>query len=110
MLLEPQYRRIVASPSPHRAMPSVAISPMPPDCSARLRSLLYDYQTIENGSFAVASAEGAVWLVPISTTGGCPTHFRPRAALRGRKGTWRSGKAGLQRKIKKHLTMSGAKE
>jgi len=39
-----RFRHIVASLSPHRAMPSVAISPMPPDCSARLRSLLYDYQ------------------------------------------------------------------
>jgi hypothetical protein len=27
-------------------MPSGAISPMPPDCSARLRSLLYDYQPV----------------------------------------------------------------
>jgi hypothetical protein len=36
--------RIVTSPSPHRAMRSGAISPMPPDCSTRLRSLLYDYQ------------------------------------------------------------------
>src|SRR5690348_12863274 len=25
-------------------MPSVAISPMPPDCRARLRSLIYEYQ------------------------------------------------------------------
>src|SRR5215208_3134387 len=46
-----QYRRIVASPSPHRAMPSGVISPMPPDCSARLRSLLYDYQGREIGDY-----------------------------------------------------------
>src|SRR6516165_2977310 len=37
-------RRIVAFRSPHRAMPSVVVSPMLLDCSARLRSLLYDYQ------------------------------------------------------------------
>src|SRR5438876_3350193 len=41
---EDQYRRIVAFPSPHRAMQYVIISPMQPNCSARLRSLLYDYQ------------------------------------------------------------------
>ena len=30
-------------------MPLGAISLMPPDCSARLRSLLYDYQFYSNG-------------------------------------------------------------